>query len=101
VDAGSGSDAGLLVRRKHEFVVLQGLDLPDSLVEVEQASGFDRELRVARKNPTAVKPRSNRVFVEPTPERAVTDFGHQPGLTDLLVQLRHAPARRRQAEPAG
>ena len=96
-----GLNAGLLIGRNHELIVLQGLALPDSLVDVKQASGFERELRVARKNPTAVKPRSDRVLVEPAPESAVTDFGHQPGLTGLLVQLRYAPARQRQAELAG
>jgi len=101
MDASAGLDAGLLIGRNHELIRLQRLPLPDSLVEVKQASGFGRELRVARKNPAAMKPRSDRVFVEPAPKSAVTDFGHQPRLTDLLVQFRHTPARERQAELAG
>ena len=101
MDASAGLDAGLLIGRNHVLVRLQRLPLPDSLVEIKQASGFDRELRVARENPTAVEPRSDGVFMEPAPERAVTDFGHQPGLTDLLIQLRQTPARQRQAELTG
>jgi len=101
MDASAGLNAGLLIGRNHELVRLQRLPLPDALVEVKQASGFERELRVARENPTAMKPRSDRVLVEPAPKRAVTDLGHQPGLSDLLVQLRHTPARERQAELAG
>jgi hypothetical protein len=34
---------------------LQGLALPDALVEIQQASGFGSELRVTGKNPTTVK----------------------------------------------
>ena len=101
MDASAGLNAGLLIGRNHELISLQRLPLPDSLVEVKQASGFGRELRVARKNPAAMKPRSDRVLVEPAPKSAVTDFGHQPGLTGLLVQFRHTPARERQAVPAG
>ena len=101
VDARAGLNAGLFIRRNHELIVLQRLVLPGSLVEVKQAPGFDGELRVTRKNPTAVKPRSDRVLMEPAPESAVTDFGDQPGLTNLLVQLRQTPARQRQAKLAG
>ena len=101
MDASAGLDAGLFVGRNDELVLLQGLALPDSLVEIQQASGFERELRVTGKNPTAMKPRSDGVFMEPAPESAVTDFGHQPGVTDLLVQFGQTPARERQAELAG
>ena len=101
MDASAGLNAGLLIGRDHELILLQGLALPDPLVEVQQASGFERELRVARKNPTPMKPGADGVFMEPAPERAVTDFGHQAGLADLLVQLRETPARQRQAELAG
>ena len=84
MDASASLNAGLLIGRNHELVLLQGLVLPDSLVKIQQPSGFGRELRIPRKNPTAMKPRSDRVFMEPSPESAVTDFGHQPGLADLL-----------------
>jgi hypothetical protein len=39
-----------------------------------------------------VKPRSDSVFMKRAPKGAVTDFGHQPGVADLFVQLGEAPA---------
>ena len=101
MDASAGLDAGLFIGRNDELVFLEGLALPDALVEIQQTSGFGCELRVAGKNPTAVKPGSDGVFMEPAPESAITDFGHQPGLTNLLVQLGQTPARERQAGLAG
>lgn len=101
MDAGAGLNTGLFIRRNDKLVLLQGLALPDSLIEIQQASSFGSELGVPRENPTAVKPRSNGIFMQPAPESAVTDFGHQPGVTDLLVQLGQTPARERQAELAG
>ncbi len=101
MDASTGLDAGLFIGRNDELVCLQGLALPDALVEVQQACGFGSELRVTGKNPTTVKPRSDGIFMQPAPKSAIADFGHQPGLTDLLVQLGEAPAGEWQAELAG
>ena len=101
VDASASLNAGLFVSRKHKLVILQGLALPNSLVEIQQSPGFNSKLRVTRKNPTAVKPGPEGVFMQPAPESAITDFGHQAGLTDLLVQLRQTPSRQRQAGLAG
>src|ERR1022692_3254995 len=39
--------------------------------------------------------------MEPAPKSAITDFGDQPGLTNLLVELGQTPARQRQVESAG
>jgi hypothetical protein len=92
MNASPSLNAGFFVGRNHELVLLQGLVLPDSLVKIQQPSGFGRELRIPGKNPTAVKPRSDSVFMKPAPKGAVTDFGHQPGVADLFVQLGEAPA---------
>ena len=101
MDASPGLDAGLFIGGNYKLVLLQGLALPDSLVEIEQASGFEGELRVTGKNPTPMKPRSDGVLMQPAPEGAITDLGHQPGLADLVVQFGQAPSRERQARLAG
>ncbi len=44
MDASTGLDAGLFIGRNDELVCLQGLALPDALVEVQQACGFGSEL---------------------------------------------------------
>jgi len=69
VQAATGLDAGLLVGRDHKFILLQPLTLPLALIEVQNLSGFAREIRIAGKDPTAVLPRTNRLLMEPAPER--------------------------------
>ena len=88
MDASSGLNTGLFIGRKHELIVLERLVLPDSLVEIQEASSLGAELGIPGKNPTPVKPRSDGVFMKPAPECAIADFGHQPGFADLLFQLR-------------
>src|SRR5437867_6333995 len=64
----AGLDAGLLVGREHEFIGVQLLSLPLMLIQIEDPTRLEGESRVARKNPTAVLPRTNRILVEPSPE---------------------------------
>src|ERR1039457_7032895 len=87
VDARAGLNAGVLVGGNHELVLLQGLAMPDSLVEIKQAAGFGGELGITRENPTTVKPRSDGVFMEPAPKSAITDFGDQPRSEEHTSEL--------------
>jgi hypothetical protein len=73
MNARSCLDTGFLVGRQNKLVIFERLALPDALIEVEDTAGLDGEVRIARKDPTAVLPRTNRVFIEPTPDGAVTD----------------------------
>ena len=77
MDAQPRLDAGLLIGRDDELVLAQCLPLPAPLVQVQDAPGLGLEVRVARKDPAAVLPGANRVLVQPTPDRAVTDARHQ------------------------
>lgn len=101
MNASSGLNAGFFVRRNHELVLLQGLALPGPLVKIQQPSGFGGKVRIPGKDPTTMKPGANGIFMQPAPKSRVTDFGHQPGLTDLLGQFGQAPARQRQAQLFG
>src|SRR5689334_9834165 len=67
MDASSGLNAGLFIRRNDELVFLQRLVLPDPLVEIKKPPGLNSKQRITRKNPTAVEPRSNGIFMEPAP----------------------------------
>ena len=49
-------DAGLPIGRQDELVVLEVAAIPDSLIEVQDSSGFAGKLRVTRKNLGMITP---------------------------------------------
>ena len=77
--AEAGLDTGLLVGADHELLGGQRLALPLPGVEVQDAPGLDREGGIARKDPGAVLPRADGVFVEPAPHRGVAEGGDEAG----------------------
>ena len=58
--------------------------MPWPLVKIEDASGLDRELDIARKDPSAVLPRADRIRVEAAPDSAVGDTGGQSRTSRLV-----------------
>ena len=56
VDAHAGLDAGLLIGAEHVVVLAERLPFPFPLVEVQDAGGFEGEVRVAGENPRPVLP---------------------------------------------
>jgi len=89
-------DAGLLVGAEHIIARSQGFVLPPALVEVQDAAGLGGEGGIARENPAAMTPRSQRVLAEPAPERGAADLRHQPLLDRFPAQFGERPARQRQ-----
>lgn len=88
-------DAGFLVGRQDELIILQRASLPDPFVKIQDTSRLLREIRVARENPAAVVPRSDRILVEPTPDRRTTDRCHDASLPGLGSQVPRTPSRKR------
>ena len=56
-------DTGLLIGRDDELVLAQRLPLPAPLVQVQDAPGLGLEVRIARKDPAAVLPGADGIFV--------------------------------------
>jgi hypothetical protein len=52
-----------------EFIVFEAASSPLTRIQIKYAASLVGELRIAWKYPTAVKPRSNCVFVPPTPQK--------------------------------
>ena len=77
-------NAGFFIEGDDKIVWLQRLPVPDALIEIQDAPGFESELRITRKDPTALLPRTKRIGAEPTPERGPANIGHQP-LPDYLA----------------
>ena len=74
---------------------------PTSLVQVQDSSGLDLEVRVARKDPAAVLPWSDGVFVQPSPDGAVADTRHQASALRVSSHIGDAEPRQRQAQGGG
>ena len=47
-------NTGFLIGGKDEFVILKRLSAPDAFIQVQDASGFQSEIRITRKDPCAV-----------------------------------------------
>ena len=67
-------DAGFLVGTDHELVGLEGLPLPVSGIEVEDAPGLGGEIRVAREYPAAM-----------LPGRMASSLSHRHTVLSLMV----------------
>ncbi len=98
MDAQTRLDAGLLVCGDDKFIRAQRLPLPAPLVQVQDASGLGLELRVARKDPAAVLPGTDRVLVQPAPHGAVADARHQPRALGVSRHICHTEPRQRQSQ---
>lgn len=98
MDALARLDAGLLVGGDDELVLAQRLPLPAPLVQVQDAPGLGLEMRIARKDPAAVLPGADCVFVQPSPDRAVADARHQARALRVSRHIGHAEPRQRQTQ---
>ena len=88
-------NAGFLIGRQYELVVLQRMSLPDPFIKIQDAPSFLREVGIARKNPAAVLPGPDRILVEPAPDRRAADRCHNARLTSLGSQVPRTPSRKR------
>src|SRR2546426_6927289 len=91
MNSGAGLDAGLFVGGEHKVICGQRLVLPYPRVEIQHPSGLAGKVRIARKNPAAVLPRTNGILVQPAPNRAATDAGDQACSAGVAGPLRRAP----------
>src|SRR5260370_40369301 len=81
-----GLDAGLFSGRDHKFIVFEGLSFPLMLEEIQNQTRLDGELRVAWENPTPMLPRTNRIFMQPAPERRLAQLSDQTTVANMSGQ---------------
>ena len=96
MDSRTGLNTCLFIRRQNKLIVPKRFSLPDSFVEIENPSGFYCKLWIARKYPAPMLPRTDGVFMEPTPDGAVADRGHEPGTASFVGHIGNAPSRKRE-----
>src|SRR5262249_53893847 len=89
--AAAGLNARLFIGGNNELIRFQSAALPVSGVQIENAARLGGEVWVAGKDPAAVIPGPNGVFVQAAPQRAAADGGHQAALLDMLNQVCGAP----------
>ena len=98
MNAHASLNAGLLVGGHDELVLAQRLALPASRVQVQDTPGLDLEVGVTREDPAAMLPWADRIFVQPSPNRAVTDTRDQTRLLRVPRHVTDAQPRQRQAQ---
>ena len=74
MDTAAGLDAGLLVGGEHEIAGAKRLTFPETFVEIQDGAGLLDKARVARKDPGAMTPGTERVLTEPTPNGGAADL---------------------------
>ena len=88
MDAPTGLDAGLFVGRQDAIGGRQRLALPATFVKLQHPVGLLLEVRVAGKDPTAVVPRAQGVFAQPTPQGGLADRSHEAAADGFAPDLR-------------
>jgi hypothetical protein len=84
-------NAGLFVRTKNELIGPEFTALPETLVEIQEPASLVLEVRVSRKDPTTVLPRTDGVLVEPAPYSRVAEGGRQANVAHMKSEFRHTP----------
>ena len=92
MQAGASLNAGLLVGRNNEVILLQGGALPGAVIEVEETTSLEGEVGVAGGDPAAVLPRADGVLVEPAPDGGVADRGGDAVGAGRAAEVADAPA---------
>jgi hypothetical protein len=64
-----------------------------TLIKIEDLSSFESELRIPGKDPGSMLPRSDGLFMEPSPYGATADGCNKAGLTGISGNLICTPAR--------
>lgn len=88
VTADPGLDARLLIGAEHKVPGLQRLAFPAPGVQIQDPSRLGSKIRIVRKDPAAVLPRTNGVLMQPAPDRLAADGRHDAAAADLARDKR-------------
>lgn len=91
--AAPGLNAGLFIGAQNKVLCAKGLPIPEAMIQVQDAARLGCKQRVSRKDPAAVPPGADSVLVQPAPDGALTDGGHQAAALGITAQIRYAPTR--------
>ena len=69
-------NAGFFVGTNYIIVISKWASFPYAIIKIQDTSCFLLKIRVPRKNPTAILPRLNSIFTQPSPNRGATYFSN-------------------------
>jgi hypothetical protein len=92
-----GLNAGLFVSRDDVFVTLEGLAIPATRIQIQYSASLDGKGGITGKDPAAVTPRTNGILMEPPPDGAARDAGHQTGIANPAGYVQGVPVGNRDA----
>lgn len=75
----AGLNTGLFVWGDDVFIGTQWSALPDTLVKIEDGSGFCGKVRIAGKDPASMFPGAKGIAAEPAPQSSAADLSAREG----------------------
>src|SRR5262249_14092654 len=84
-------NAGLLIGGDHKVIRAERLSLPDAFIEIQNPARLGSKVGVAWEEPAAVCPGSDRIGIQPAPDRAAADRCHEPYTLGFEGQVIDAP----------
>ena len=95
----AGLNTGLFVCADDVIIGTQWSALPDTLVKIEDESGFCGKVRIAGKDPASMFPGAKSIAAEPAPQSSTADLSDQALGNNVLADFLHREPR--QGEPEG
>ena len=95
----AGLNTGLFVCADDVVIGTQWNALPDTLVKIEDGSGFCGKVRIARKDPASMLPGAKSIAAEPAPQSSAADLSDQALGNNVLADFLNREPR--QWKPEG
>src|ERR1700693_4929260 len=95
----AGLNTGLFVCAGDVIICTQGGPLPDTLVKIEDGSGFSDKVRITGKDPASMFPGAKGIAAEPAPQSSAADLSDQALGNNVLADFLNREPR--QWEPEG
>ena len=94
----AGLNTGLFVCADDVIIGTQWSALPDTLVKIEDGSGFCGKVRITGKDPASMFPGTKGIAAEPAPQSSTADLSDQALGNNVLADFLHREPRQGEAE---
>ena len=90
-------NACFLISRYNKFIIPEACPVPHLSIKVENTPSFGFKLGIARKNPAAVLPRSDRILMKPSPYCTIANVSDDTRPPSLPSDISNTQSRKRKA----
>ena len=94
----TGLNAGLFVGRDDVVIGAQWSAFPNTLVKIEDGSGFGGKVGIARKDPASMLPGAKGIAAEPAPQSSAADLSDEALRNNVLADFLNGEARQWKSE---